>query len=339
MEVSKQAIGKGMKLTKQQNKVINCLQNAWVLIADSESAWIAVAHPKGDFIIGTRLFWNLVEKGLIYQELRSPYDYILTALGEEIKTKDVQKEVLTQQENQQGQKELPTITEAGVIAIDIASNHVKSSREEAFFIAGFQECVKYLNTPNKPKEKKEPINIKDEDIVLSHNCKICKTLMTKREYDHNNGLCSDYNHEDVEVIYGEPLRRTIQPQEEKCIHPEDKIFRDSKEVLRCSKCGEELKDSLRNKDQEETKEENRCGVCNGKGYVIPNNPSTIDDVPICKNCGGTGIFDTIKDQPKPVISKKESTEEVEGNKLTAKEIYDSNKASVIWHNTKDSNSE
>jgi hypothetical protein len=41
---------------------------------------------------------------------------------------------------------LPSVDEAGVIAINVASN-VKpklTTQEEAMFIAGFQECVKYL---------------------------------------------------------------------------------------------------------------------------------------------------------------------------------------------------
>jgi hypothetical protein len=42
---------------------------------------------------------------------------------------------------------LPNVDEAGVIAINVASNVEPklTVREEAFFIAGFQECVKYLS--------------------------------------------------------------------------------------------------------------------------------------------------------------------------------------------------
>ena len=45
-------------------------------------------------------------------------------------------------------KELPGDEESGVIAVNVASN-VKpklTENEEAFFIAGFQECIKYLRT-------------------------------------------------------------------------------------------------------------------------------------------------------------------------------------------------
>lgn len=41
-------------------------------------------------------------------------------------------------------KELPTIDEAGVIAVEISENLKLEAREQAFFIAGFQEAVKYL---------------------------------------------------------------------------------------------------------------------------------------------------------------------------------------------------
>jgi hypothetical protein len=41
---------------------------------------------------------------------------------------------------------LPSVDDAGVIAINVASTIEPklSAREEAFFIAGFQECIKYL---------------------------------------------------------------------------------------------------------------------------------------------------------------------------------------------------
>jgi hypothetical protein len=42
---------------------------------------------------------------------------------------------------------LPSVDEAGVIAVNVASN-VKpklTAQEESMFIAGFQECVKYLS--------------------------------------------------------------------------------------------------------------------------------------------------------------------------------------------------
>lgn len=41
---------------------------------------------------------------------------------------------------------LPTIDEAGVIAVKISKNLTEelTSQQQSFFIAGFQECIKYL---------------------------------------------------------------------------------------------------------------------------------------------------------------------------------------------------
>lgn len=43
-------------------------------------------------------------------------------------------------------QELPTIDEAGVIAVRVSENLTDklTSQEQSFFIAGFQECIKYL---------------------------------------------------------------------------------------------------------------------------------------------------------------------------------------------------
>lgn len=80
-----------MKLTPRQNEVIWCLQNGWILIANSEhkGAWVS-KDGGGQYGIGTRLFWNLVDLGLIYQGgERHGFSYILTPLGLEVKTKPV----------------------------------------------------------------------------------------------------------------------------------------------------------------------------------------------------------------------------------------------------------
>jgi len=40
---------------------------------------------------------------------------------------------------------LPSIDNAGIIAVEISEiNDEMSAQEQAFFVAGFQECVKYL---------------------------------------------------------------------------------------------------------------------------------------------------------------------------------------------------
>ncbi len=78
-----------MKLTKTQNKVINALQNGWSLITDCGHPGAICVKDKEDYHIGNRLFSNLVNKDLIRQQLRPPFDYVLSIKGEEIKTKNV----------------------------------------------------------------------------------------------------------------------------------------------------------------------------------------------------------------------------------------------------------
>lgn len=41
---------------------------------------------------------------------------------------------------------IPTVKEAGIIAVENSGN--LTDKESAFFIAGFQECVKYINKIN-----------------------------------------------------------------------------------------------------------------------------------------------------------------------------------------------
>lgn len=42
---------------------------------------------------------------------------------------------------------LPSVSDAGIIAVNVASNirPKLTAQEESMFIAGFQECVKYLS--------------------------------------------------------------------------------------------------------------------------------------------------------------------------------------------------
>ena len=46
---------------------------------------------------------------------------------------------------------LPSVDDAGVIAVNVASNVEPklTAQEEAFCIAGFQECIKYLRGQGK----------------------------------------------------------------------------------------------------------------------------------------------------------------------------------------------
>lgn len=77
-----------IKLTPKQNDVIWCLQNGWVLITDSSSKGAIVAIAQKEYKINNGVFWNLVDKGLIYQGFAIyRFNYILTDLGKSIKTK------------------------------------------------------------------------------------------------------------------------------------------------------------------------------------------------------------------------------------------------------------
>lgn len=80
------------RLTKQQNKVINCLQNGFSIITGSEMTGAVIRNGEHQFNIGSRLFWNLYEKGLIFQDCghgHGTWYYILTELGKTIKTKNI----------------------------------------------------------------------------------------------------------------------------------------------------------------------------------------------------------------------------------------------------------
>lgn len=63
-------------------------------------------------------------------------------------------------------KELPSDEEAGVIAANVASNVIPklTTQEEAFFIAGFQECVKYLRTSPLLASKDARIRELEEEL-------------------------------------------------------------------------------------------------------------------------------------------------------------------------------
>lgn len=74
-------------LTKKQNDFIYCLQNGWVIISSNESKSVVCGNLKSQFTVSATIFWNCVNKGLIYQQSQSPFHYILTQEGKEIKTK------------------------------------------------------------------------------------------------------------------------------------------------------------------------------------------------------------------------------------------------------------
>lgn len=82
-----------MKLTPKQNEVIYLLQNGEILITDSDTKGALLTNStktiNGSIRLNNRIFWNLVDKDLIYQGswMESRCSFILTKKGKEIKTK------------------------------------------------------------------------------------------------------------------------------------------------------------------------------------------------------------------------------------------------------------
>lgn len=83
-----------MKLTPKQQMVIELLQNGEVLITaaasetDSHKPYAGVTYGKTCIQLSLRVFWNLVDKGLIVQGgQRERFNYILTEKGRELKFK------------------------------------------------------------------------------------------------------------------------------------------------------------------------------------------------------------------------------------------------------------
>lgn len=72
----------------------------------------------------------------------------------EIKTCKIDFKAGYQSGKSEGRKEiLPTLDEAGVIALKIAESVEPelTAKDQALFIAGFQECIKYLTQENLSK--------------------------------------------------------------------------------------------------------------------------------------------------------------------------------------------
>ncbi len=78
-----------LKLTPKQNQVIWCLQNNWILVTSCDMKGACVSlNKENQFNINNGVFYNLVDKGLIYQSgAESGFWYLLTSLGKSIKTK------------------------------------------------------------------------------------------------------------------------------------------------------------------------------------------------------------------------------------------------------------
>jgi len=76
-----------MKLSPKQNAILYCLQNGWCLITDSHSRYVCCAGPNGQFNFSLTIFYNMVRSELIYQQISSPFNYVITSKGRNMKTK------------------------------------------------------------------------------------------------------------------------------------------------------------------------------------------------------------------------------------------------------------
>lgn len=77
-----------MKLSPMQKLVIKKLREGWVLVTNSgmKGADVAGKVIEDKFHISNRVFWNLVDKGMIYQSgMEDRFYYILTEKGKTIK--------------------------------------------------------------------------------------------------------------------------------------------------------------------------------------------------------------------------------------------------------------
>jgi hypothetical protein len=78
-----------MKLTAKQNMIIYAMQQGWELITGYDQKYVCCCSNSGQFNFSLTIFFNLLAKDLIEQQQHPTYDYVLTKLGKEVKTKPV----------------------------------------------------------------------------------------------------------------------------------------------------------------------------------------------------------------------------------------------------------
>ena len=76
-----------LKLSKKQNAVVFALQNGGQLLTDSRSSYVGLFYNGMTVYFSGVIFWNLVKKELLSQELSRPFDYKLTLTGKEVSAK------------------------------------------------------------------------------------------------------------------------------------------------------------------------------------------------------------------------------------------------------------
>lgn len=68
-----------IKLTRTEKKIIRDILNGWALITDSSMKNVQLwGTGQNWYWISAALFWRMVERGLIYQQLEYPCNYIIT---------------------------------------------------------------------------------------------------------------------------------------------------------------------------------------------------------------------------------------------------------------------
>ncbi len=76
---------KKLKLSKKQKEVMKDLRNGYELATNSDTRGAEVCHKSGNqYHINNRVFWNLVDMGLIFQNIEERFQYTLTELGKTI---------------------------------------------------------------------------------------------------------------------------------------------------------------------------------------------------------------------------------------------------------------
>lgn len=75
-----------MKLTNLEKKIVRHLQQGWVLITSSDSAKIqCCCYEDNGFHFSSKVFYRMVfEKRLLEQELKYPFNWVLSKKGKEL---------------------------------------------------------------------------------------------------------------------------------------------------------------------------------------------------------------------------------------------------------------
>jgi len=75
-----------IELSKKQKEVVSILQRGGCLITSNEmkgaEVWDIVTNKS--FRISNRVFWNLVDKGMIFQNMNKHQNYTITKYGKTI---------------------------------------------------------------------------------------------------------------------------------------------------------------------------------------------------------------------------------------------------------------